>query len=212
MNTNYGRGRCRDCGKKLNSRNSSPSIVRQKRGLCLACVRIDYHKNKVRRKPKKNAYYRKNKAKIKERSRRRYLKFKKENMIYARKYYKKHKEEILAKFQTIKGRHAIVRAYLRRERAPKSDYLWKESFYASLIFDAVCHYCHGPLSKSGACLDAMRNDEEHRCYNVVPCCKSCNQKKMHDTSYEEMMMLSPVLRMIQLIREQKAKTDGLSLH
>jgi hypothetical protein len=200
----HGLRRCRWCKKKLTAKTASPSVFREGRGLCLACGRIEYQEHKEENRPKKAAYYVKNKEKIKKRVHRRYLKFKKENVIYSRKYYKKHKAEILARFRTVKARFAVVRAYLRKERVPKTDYLWRQNFYAALITDAVCHYCQGPYSKSGASLDAINNDEGHRCYNVVPCCRSCNQKKMHDTSYEEMMMLAPVLREIRLKREQEA--------
>lgn len=102
--------------------------------------------------------------------------------------------------RTLKGRHAALRVSLRQNRVPKHDLLWDINFYVQLIEDGKCHYCDGPLNPTSHALDCKNSKIGHRCFNVVPCCRSCNWIKMKSMSYEEMMLLSPVLKQIQAER------------
>jgi hypothetical protein len=121
-------------------------------------------------------------------------------MTPQQKWNLKHRDVILRisrKFiKTVKGRHASLRAVLRKEKVPKSDLLWNLNFYAELIKDGLCHYCLGSLNPTSHGLDCKENKIGHRCFNVVPCCRACNWKKMKDVTYEEMMLLAPILRII----------------
>ena len=78
--------------------------------------------------------------------------------------------------------------------------MWSFHFYESLIHEASCHYCLGPLSETGGGLDRIVNSVGHTCYNVVPCCRQCNRIKGHDISYKEMLILAPALRKIRIER------------
>lgn len=109
---------------------------------------------------------------------------------------------------TIKGRHQRLKWTLRKDGVDRSDPLWNINFYSELIKDLTCHYCQGPLNRIGSGLDAMNPGKKHVCYNVVPCCGSCNSKKMHDTTYDEMMLLAPVLREIRKQRELAGVQSG----
>lgn len=105
--------------------------------------------------------------------------------------------------RTFKGRFLVLKSKTKKENNPSTDLLNNLNFYTEIIRDNECHYCLGPLGKTSHALDRMDNNIGHLCFNVVPCCKSCNQKKMNDTSYEEMMLLVPALREIRKRREEK---------
>lgn len=100
-------------------------------------------------------------------------------------------------FRTPRGRLATLRMCLNREGISQNDLLRNEHFYFELIRDNECHYCLGPLTPSGHALDRIDNNVGHVSFNIVPCCQDCNKKKLHNTSYEEMMLLAPALREIR---------------
>lgn len=187
------KGHCK-CGVRLNEDNCSPAILRNGYGNCRDC---------------RNAYMReygaKNKDKIAEKNKKNHLKNSARYKGYRRAYYARHKAERLVWFRnhrsTPRGRHTQVRQALRRERAPLSDALWSLNYYTEIIRDCVCHYCLGPLGVSGHALDRMDNTQPHVCWNVVPSCWWCNERKKADLSYEEMMLLAPALREIRRRRE-----------
>jgi hypothetical protein len=106
------------------------------------------------------------------------------------------KEQDREQSESVKGRHGSLRRALRRDGTDRLDSLWDINFYEALILDRECHYCLGPLDRTGGGLDRIDNNGGHTCYNVVPCCRKCNRIKGHDTSYQEMMLLVPALREI----------------
>jgi hypothetical protein len=97
---------------------------------------------------------------------------------------------------SVRGRHNCLKHALRRDKISETDLLWNFNFYSALLEDNECHYCLGPLCKTGGALDRIENDAGHVCYNVVPCCRKCNRIKGNDTSYEEMLLLVSALREI----------------
>jgi hypothetical protein len=97
-------------------------------------------------------------------------------------------------------KHFRLKEMLIKESVPKTDPLWKLDFYWELVKDRLCHYCLGSLSPLGHNLDRTNNDLGHVCYNVVPCCRTCNRIKGHDVSYDEMMIIAPALREIRRLR------------
>lgn len=99
--------------------------------------------------------------------------------------------------RTLNGRFSQFHLKIRKENLPETDPLKSFNFYREIIKDQKCHYCLGPLQESGHGLDRIDNQFGHSGFNVVPCCRGCNQKKMHDTSYEEMILLAPALREIR---------------
>jgi len=125
-----------------------------------------------------------------------------------KQYRLAHKEEMSARFKkrdrNIEGRHHTVKQMMKRDNISKEDLLWNRNFYIGLISDTCCHYCLGSLNETGAGLDRIHNDLGHVCFNVVPCCRRCNRIKGHDLSYDEMMLLAPILREIDLKKKQKA--------
>jgi hypothetical protein len=100
------------------------------------------------------------------------------------------------------SRHSNLYRSLRNERIPEYDLIWNLNFYTQIVLDNECHYCGGPLPKKGHGLDRLDSSIGHVCYNVVPCCGSCNGLKGHVISYEEMMILRPGLFEIRRRREQ----------
>jgi hypothetical protein len=165
------------CQILLTQDNCCPSAFKDGYGYCRDCYRED-HKRR----------YDLNPEPAKEQSR-----------IYQKKY--RHRVRLFER--SVEGRHKMLRKRLYKENVPKTDMLWSINFYRELIHDNTCHYCGLELNIYGAALDRMNNDLAHLCYNVVPCCKFCNARKMDDLSYEEMMLLAPILRQIILARKQK---------
>lgn len=181
------KGICSRCKKRLTKNSSSPAIFKQGRGSCRACGAKYYQANKERKSKRAHEYYLRNTKEIKAKSSKRYYERRDEAVAYSANYYKNNKVKILLKIRTPVGRHKALCNFLRKEKVPKTDMLWRFNFYAELIKENCCHYCEGPLNETGLGLDAVHNVVGHRCYNVVPCCGSCNQKKMHDVSYESFM-------------------------
>lgn len=108
--------------------------------------------------------------------------------------------------RTIRGRYNHLRSRLKVDGVSDSDLLWRFNFYKELVADNRCHYCEGPLNKAGHSLDRMDNNKLHVCYNVVPCCAFCNDRKGSVFSYNEMMLLAPALREIRRRRESVDKS------
>jgi hypothetical protein len=123
------------------------------------------------------------------------------NAQYHSTHYKKNRRAILDARSQVHRKHARIKLLLKKERAPKSDLLWSLNFYTELIRDRECHYCGGALSAMGGDLDAMNNNLGHRCFNVVPCCRACNVRKMHDVQYAEMSEIRPWLIKLRIRKE-----------
>lgn len=139
-----------------------------------------------------------------------YLKqWRKDNVSAVQEYRKVHADEIQLYQKEIsktpKRRHNALKSILKREGVSFTDPLWRFNFYFELIRDFQCHYCGGLLNPTSHALDRRDNSFAHVSFNVVPCCWSCNQRKKSDLSYEEMMILSPALRKIRLLREEFSK-------
>lgn len=175
---------CGGCKKKgiikpLTEDNCSPSVFKRRAGSCRECMVADSvvwnQKNILKRKEARIKKYQENR----------------EYLIDISKRY----------LRTVKGRHNVLKSKIKYECIPQTDPILSLNFYAELIKDNECHYCLGSLGPVGHGLDCMNNDLGHQSFNTVPCCKSCNQKKMNDTTYEEMMLLAPALREIRRRRE-----------
>jgi len=175
---------CSGCKKKgiinpLTKDNCAPSVFKRRLGLCRDCKKKESsdwnEKNKTRRKEIANKYRQQNGTVVTQ---------------AARAYHR-----------SFKGKHKALVSKIRREGIPSNDPILNLNFYIELIRDNECHYCLGSLNPTSHSLDAMDNKVGHRCFNVVPCCRSCNQKKMNDMTYEEMMLLAPALREIRRRRE-----------
>ena len=187
------KGYCK-CGVQLSESNCSPAILRNGHGNCRTC---------------RNAYMReygaKNKEIIARKNKACHTKNFERYRGYRRAYYANHKEERLVWFKkhrsTPRGRYTQVKEALKKDKVPLTDALWSFNFYSALIQDNECHYCLGPLNPSSHALDRMSNAAPHACWNVVPSCWWCNERKKADLSYEEMMLLAPALREIRRRRE-----------
>lgn len=177
------RGLCRRCDVVLDVYNSTAATLRKGKGACRECKQAESAEWREKRPDSVRAAHT------------RYQMDKANN------------PERLAKNRdyrgTIKGRLSYFKCVTRQEDVPDTDILRNEHFYTELIKDNECHYCLGPLAKTGIGLDRMDSNQAHLCFNVVPCCWYCNTLKMHNTSYEEMWLLVPGLREIRRRREEK---------
>ena len=100
-----------------------------------------------------------------------------------------------------KNRRPLTRWLGQKSRCDKSEQTWKISFavFESLIV-MPCHYCGGKLNLTGCGLDRKDNSKGYEVDNVVPCCRQCNRVKGHDFTYDEMLLISPVLQGIREAR------------
>ena len=176
-------GRCSkpDCQIILTADNATPTVFRDGYGYCLQCA-SRWHKKRYKESPTLRETVR----------------------TANREFRRSHPERIRITEQSLRGRHKVLRKRLKKEGVPETDFLWRFNFYAALVADQECHYCGGKfLASFGPGLDRKDSKEKHVCYNVVPCCRPCNTRKMHDLSYEEMWLLAPVLRNIRIAKESK---------
>jgi hypothetical protein len=139
-------------------------------------------------------YYRKNREHRKAMSQK-YRKDHPNYKEYRRQYYKNHPF-------TLKDRYNRLCLALRAERVKKSDLIWNFDFYVKLVKGNKCHYCEGPLTPTGHNLDRKDNSKKHTAKNLVPCCRVCNYTKNKHFSYEEMLLLAPILRKIRRLRNR----------
>lgn len=98
----------------------------------------------------------------------------------------------------IRSKQTKERWMAAKRRAAGSGEIWDISLetFGSLL-SLPCHYCGGELNPTGCGLDRRENATGYTESNVVPCCKQCNVVKNCFFSYEEMMLLSPVLTEIR---------------
>lgn len=74
-----------------------------------------------------------------------------------------------------------------------------------------CHYCEKKINwdpyYAPDChfLDRKNNNVGYIVNNCVICCFSCNDLKSNEFTYEEFMLLAPVLKQIRLARELEEK-------
>jgi len=187
------KGYCK-CGVKFDESNSALFTLERGFGKCRNCNSVYMRK-----------YNAENNEKVAKKNKENYLKNADRYRGYRKSYYVNHKEERLAWYKkhraTPRARHTQVKEALRKELIPATDPLWGLNYYAELIKDGICHYCLGPLNQSSHALDRMDNNSPHACWNVVPSCWWCNERKKADLSYEEMMLLVPALREIRRRRE-----------
>ena len=182
---------CGGCKKKgiitpFTQDNCAPSVFKRRLGLCRDCKKEEGRKwnedNKERRREISRRYREQNGTTVTRAAH-----------VYHRSF---------------KGKHDVLKSKTKLEKISKHDPILKLRFYTELIRDNECHYCCGPLNPTSHSLDAIDNGLGHASFNVVPCCKSCNQKKMNDTTYEEMMLLAPALREIRRRREAANVLDA----
>ena len=97
--------------------------------------------------------------------------------------------------RTIKRRYSV----LKKSAKKKQIYLDITFEQYSEVWSATCMYCGYMLGEAGHGLDRKSNDKQvgYTLSNVVPCCGWCNMIKGDRLSYEEMCLLSPVLRLIR---------------
>lgn len=87
--------------------------------------------------------------------------------------------------------------------------------YAQFTTFVGCHYCgefldwtaykkHRASNRTyGSNLDRKDNSKGYELANCVPCCSTCNRIKNNHLSYEEMLLLAPILRGIRMNRKEQ---------
>ena len=102
---------------------------------------------------------------------------------------------------------------LRNHRNKKVEFNLTFEEFKQIINDPNCHYCGeqliyhkhsknwGKVLTRAHQLDRKNNEEGYTKNNVIPCCWTCNRLKSDAFSYEEFMMLSPILKQIKQLRK-----------
>ena len=108
---------------------------------------------------------------------------------YMRCYYKTHKENWLDFSKTQKGRaNNLLSSYKHNDKKyNRGECTLTGQWIVDNIFTKTCHYCGEDDWQKLGC-DRIDNALPHTPDNVVPCCKSCNDKK-GTTEYQEFMRL-----------------------
>ena len=112
------------------------------------------------------------------------------------------RDKVNLKIKTPKSRfsHAISRAKRREIEWGLTLNQWTD-----LVMDKSCHYCSGPLQKTGVGLDRIDNHKGYICNNVLPCCVAGNRRKGQVLSYEEMVAVASLLKQMRSL----AKSDKM---
>lgn len=86
---------------------------------------------------------------------------------------------------------------LARIRAAERVIQWEltEDDYYQLI-SLPCHYCTGPLARSGVRLDRVDSKGHYHLNNVVPCCYRCNMVKNKHLNLKQMEAVGKVLQQL----------------
>ncbi len=129
----------------------------------------------------KDSYYWQNRERILERMRTHYAMHKEEIQLR-----RKPKAKAISRkyHESIKGRFNVAKYKAEAKGVP-----WSLSFehYSDLI-SLPCHYCGGPLQKTGSGLDRKINPVGYTPFNVVPCCRNCNIMKNSFLTHPEMVV------------------------
>lgn len=105
---------------------------------------------------------------------------------------------VIKRRQTIDGRYKAASSLARRRCITFK--LTKEEY--SRIISKQCHYCGNDLPQIGVGIDRKTNTIGYVQDNCVPCCGRCNYVKGWQFTYEEMLLLSPVIKQIDRNRSQ----------
>lgn len=93
-----------------------------------------------------------------------------------------------------------------KQKCPETDLTYDD--YLEFTKIPNCHYCEKTMNwepyqtnNMGFWLDRMDNNIGHLKGNLVVCCGDCNRTKRDLFSYNEFMLLAPVLKQIRLNKE-----------
>ena len=128
-------------------------------------------------------------AKNKSPERRKYKNMK--SVEYRQRHPEKYQQKDRKHHETLSSRYGSLR-YSAKDRGLKLT-ITKEEYRKIISLDR-CHYCQGPLDKTGSSLDRKDNSLGYSLENVLPCCKYCNVLKGSLLSYDEMVQVIGYLR------------------
>jgi hypothetical protein len=136
---------------------------------------------------KKSAYYHKNKDRYRESQ---------------KQFCEKNEGYKLNHAKTVRGRYLQGRAGAKRRGIAWNITL--EEYEPFLKHP--CQYCGGPLNETGVGLDRKNDEPFYSVSNVAPCCRRCNSTFIAGFSYEEKLMIAPVLREIDAKRRSREQS------
>lgn len=108
---------------------------------------------------------------------------KEKRMDYLKQWYQDNKESVLSKqgeyHKTKKGRAVVLCSDYRTEDKlrGRGESTLTADWVVENIFSKPCHYC-GETDWTKIGCDRIDNSKPHTPDNVVPCCLSCNVRKL----------------------------------
>jgi hypothetical protein len=110
------------------------------------------------------------------------------------------------KRDTAEGRvYALMHNYRSMDKR-KGQYNDLDMLFMLDLTSQPCTYC-GNTDKIGA--DRIDNNKGHEKANVVPCCPECNNVRRDNFTYEEMLQIGRVMKIIMLERNIKANSSSI---
>lgn len=105
----------------------------------------------------------------------------------------------------IKLRHyeQLYNRLVDRARLFGPNFITYEQFIEYFVSQNNCHYCDSQVywnKKSTYNLDRCDNEVGYIMNNIVVCCGFCNETKGDRFTYQEFMLLAPILKQIKLSR------------
>ena len=113
----------------------------------------------------------------------------------------------------LKEPYYFIYTELKNHRNKKVEFTLSFDEFKEIINKAKCHYCDeeliynkhsrnwGKNLSRAHQLDRKNNLKGYTKENAVPCCWNCNRLKSNIYSYEEFLILSPVLKYIIKLRK-----------
>lgn len=115
----------------------------------------------------------------------------------------------------LKEPYRFIYNELKNHRNRKVEFNLTFEEFKEIISNNNCHYCNEDLFYSEHSrnwgksitrahqLDRKDNLKGYNKDNVVPCCWTCNRLKSNEFTYEEFLLLSPILKIIKEQRNNK---------
>jgi len=111
-----------------------------------------------------------------------------------------------------------------RNKKRKNNLIKVDINYTDLISlipkdgSGFCHYCgepifwdkheepkNSPKRRSGHNFDRKDNSKGYEVNNIIPCCGSCNKTRGDRFTYEEFMLIAPILKTIRMNRGKESQ-------
>ena len=128
--------------------------------------------------------------------------------LYNKSYYQQRKRQYYEhnKKYYARVKFDIKTRFVRAKASAKNHgFTWTLSYidFEKLVQEP-CFYCHESFVTSGSGLDQKESRAGYAIDNVVSCCPDCNKVKSDVLTFEEMCIVSQVLREFRATRNRES--------